>query len=64
MQAQVMQSQFTMFWNDPNVKGITLWGSIEGATWETNTGLMTSGGTMRVDALYTRGLKLPATSHP
>ena len=42
-----MQSQFTMFWNDPNVKGITLWGSIEGATWETNTGLMTSGGTMR-----------------
>jgi GH35 family endo-1,4-beta-xylanase len=47
MQAQVMQSQFTMFWNDPNVKGITLWGSIEGATWETNTGLMTSGGTMR-----------------
>jgi endo-1,4-beta-xylanase len=42
-----MQSQFTMFWNDANVKGITLWGYIEGATWETNTGLMTSGGTMR-----------------
>jgi len=46
-QSQVMQSQFTMFWNDPNVKGITLWGYIEGATWETNTGLMTSSGTMR-----------------
>jgi endo-1,4-beta-xylanase len=47
MQSQVMQSQFTMFWNDPNVKGITLWGYIEGATWQTNTGLMTSSGTMR-----------------
>jgi endo-1,4-beta-xylanase len=42
-----MQSQFTMFWNDANVKGITLWGYIEGMTWETNTGLMTSSGTMR-----------------
>ncbi len=37
----------TMFWNDANVKGITFWGYIEGATWETNTGLMTSSGTMR-----------------
>ena len=46
-QSQIMQSQFTMFWNETNVKGITLWGYIEGATWETNTGLMTSSGTMR-----------------
>ncbi len=46
-QSQVMQSQFTMFWNDTNVKGITLWGYIEGATWQTNSGLMTTGGTMR-----------------
>jgi endo-1,4-beta-xylanase len=46
-QSQVMQSQFTMFWNDTNVNGITLWGYIEGATWEANTGLMTSSGTMR-----------------
>ena len=46
-QAQVMQNHFTMFWNDPNVKGITLWGYIVGATWQTNTGLMTSTGTMR-----------------
>ena len=47
MQSQVMQSQFTMFWDDSNVNGITLWGYIEGATWETNSGLMTSSGTMR-----------------
>jgi endo-1,4-beta-xylanase len=46
-QSQIMQSQFTMFWNDANVKGITLWGYIVGATWEQNTGLMTSSGTMR-----------------
>ena len=25
-QKNVMQSQFTMFWNDDNVKGITIWG--------------------------------------
>jgi endo-1,4-beta-xylanase len=42
-----MQSQFTTFWNDANMKGITLWGYIVGATWEANTGLMTSSGTMR-----------------
>lgn len=46
-QKNVMQSQFTMFWNDQNVKGVTLWGYVVGQTWETNTGLMTSSGTMR-----------------
>jgi endo-1,4-beta-xylanase len=46
-QKSVMQSQFTMFWNDDNVKGITIWGYIEGQTWETNTGLMTSAGQKR-----------------
>jgi endo-1,4-beta-xylanase len=46
-QRDVMQSQFTMFWNDANVKGITIWGYIEGATWQTNTGLMSSSGAMR-----------------
>jgi endo-1,4-beta-xylanase len=46
-QKNVMQSQFTMFWNDPNVKGITIWGYIVGSTWVANSGLMTSSGTMR-----------------
>ena len=46
-QQDVMQSQFTMFWNDSNVKGITIWGYIVGSTWVTNSGLMTSSGTMR-----------------
>jgi endo-1,4-beta-xylanase len=47
MQKNVMQSQFTMFWNDNNVKGITLWGYVVGQTWLTNSGLMTSSGTQR-----------------
>jgi endo-1,4-beta-xylanase len=46
-QQQVMQSQFTMFWNDDNIKGITLWGYVVGATWRDDTGLITSGGTQR-----------------
>jgi endo-1,4-beta-xylanase len=46
-QKTVMQSQVTMFWNDPNVAGITIWGYIVGSTWESNSGLMTSSGTMR-----------------
>jgi len=46
-QRQVMESQFTMFWNNENVKGVTYWGYIEGATWRSNTGLMSSDGQMR-----------------
>jgi endo-1,4-beta-xylanase len=46
-QKMVMQSQFTMFWNDDNVKGITLWGYIQGQTWQTNSGIMSSSGSMR-----------------
>jgi endo-1,4-beta-xylanase len=46
-QRDVMESQFTMFWNDDNVKGITLWGYVVGQTWLANTGLMTSSGQQR-----------------
>jgi endo-1,4-beta-xylanase len=46
-QRNVMQSQFTMFYNDPNIKGITFWGYVVGATWLPNSGLMTSSGQMR-----------------
>jgi endo-1,4-beta-xylanase len=46
-QRDVMESMFTMFWNHPNVPGITLWGYIEGSTWQTNSGLMSGTGTMR-----------------
>jgi len=46
-QKTIMQDQMTMFWNHPNVKGITLWGYIVGATWKANTGLQQTDGTMR-----------------
>ncbi|HSS39670.1 MAG TPA: endo-1,4-beta-xylanase [Polyangia bacterium] len=46
-QKNQFQSLFTMFWNDPNVHGVTVWGYIQGQTWETNSGLMSSSGTLR-----------------
>ncbi|MEY4579440.1 MAG: High confidence in function and specificity, partial [Pseudomonadota bacterium] len=46
-QRQVMQSQFTMFWSDEHVQGVTLWGYVVGATWKTNTGLLTPNGAPR-----------------
>jgi len=42
-----MQNLVTMFWNDTNVKGVTYWGYLEGQTWETNSGLMSTSGTER-----------------
>lgn len=36
-----------MFWNHANIKGITIWGYIVGATWVKNTGIMQSSDTMR-----------------
>jgi endo-1,4-beta-xylanase len=38
---------FTMFWDNPNVKGATIWGYIVGKTWRANTGIMGQDGTMR-----------------
>jgi endo-1,4-beta-xylanase len=38
---------FPMFMSNPNVKGVTIWGYIKGSTWRSNTGIMSSDGTMR-----------------
>lgn len=46
-QKTIMQDQITMYWNNDNVKGITLWGYVVGATWRANTGLQQPSGTMR-----------------
>lgn len=46
-QRTVMESQFTMFWNTPAVRGIPLWGYVSGATWLPNSGLMSSNGQQR-----------------
>lgn len=46
-QKSKMQEHFTMFWNNPNVKGITIWGYIVGATWVANSGLIRADGSLR-----------------
>ena len=42
-QQQIMEQQFTFFYNEPRVAGITVWGYIHGATWRTDTGLIRNG---------------------
>lgn len=32
-QLKIYQEQFPLFWNDAQIKGITLWGYIYGSTW-------------------------------
>lgn len=46
-QRSIVESQFTMFYNHPAVRGITLWGYVSGSTWLPHTGLMSSSGQMR-----------------
>jgi endo-1,4-beta-xylanase len=46
-QKNIMESQFTMFWEHPEIHGVTLWGYVEGATWLPNSGLMSSEGAQR-----------------
>ncbi|WP_437718277.1 endo-1,4-beta-xylanase [Sorangium sp. So ce448] len=46
-QKQIMEEQFTMFWNHPKIPGITLWGYIVGKTWRNGTGLQQENGTLR-----------------
>lgn len=46
-QKQIMEEQFTMFWNHPKIPGITYWGYIVGRTWRSGTGLKNDGGSER-----------------
>jgi len=46
-QKQIMQEQFTMFWNHPKIVGITYWGYLVGATWRNGTGLLNTSGSER-----------------
>ncbi|MCM3041208.1 endo-1,4-beta-xylanase [Paenibacillus motobuensis] len=41
------QTKFPVLWENPNVKGITLWGYIQGETWVSDTHLVTSSGAER-----------------
>ncbi len=46
-QLQRYQEKFPVFWNNSNVKGITLWGYIEGMIWQAEAYLLRSNGTER-----------------
>lgn len=46
-QLQRYQQKFPVLWEHPSVKGITLWGYIQGQTWASNTHLVTSSGAER-----------------
>lgn len=46
-QLEVMQEQFTFFYEHPSVKGITLWGYVYGSTWVDHSGLIYEDGTPR-----------------
>jgi len=41
------KDHFTMFMSNDNIKGVTVWGYVVGRTWETNSGIMNSDGTLR-----------------
>ncbi|MGD9212233.1 MAG: endo-1,4-beta-xylanase [Desulfobacteraceae bacterium] len=43
LQREVMEEQFTFFYNSKQVAGITLWGYVYGQTWRANTGLIRDG---------------------
>jgi endo-1,4-beta-xylanase len=46
-QSKKYQELFPVMWTHASVKGITLWGYVEGQTWKTGTGLLNSNGTER-----------------
>ncbi|MEC0235717.1 endo-1,4-beta-xylanase [Paenibacillus kribbensis] len=41
------KEKFPVLWQHPSVKGVTLWGYIQGQTWKANTHLLNSNGTER-----------------
>jgi endo-1,4-beta-xylanase len=46
-QLAVYQEQFPVFWNHPSIKGVTLWGYVQGQIYQTNAYLLRSNGTER-----------------
>ena len=46
-QLQNFQNHMPVFWAHPAVKGITIWGYVEGSTWITGSGLMSANGQAR-----------------
>jgi endo-1,4-beta-xylanase len=53
-QSNIMAAQFPIFWEHPQVKGVTFWGYREGKTWKPNTHLIRSDGTERPALVWLR----------
>jgi endo-1,4-beta-xylanase len=54
-QAAKYQEIFPAIWTHPAVKGVTLWGYIEGQTWRAGTGIINSNGTERAAMIWLKG---------
>ncbi len=52
VQAAKYQELFPTVWTHAAVKGVTLWGYIEGQTWRANTGILNSNGTERAAMVW------------
>lgn len=46
-QLEIMQRVFPVLWEHPAVQGVTVWGYIQGQTWQSTAHLLSSGGTER-----------------
>jgi GH35 family endo-1,4-beta-xylanase len=55
---------FPVIWNHPSVKGVTLWGYIEGQTWRAGTGIINSNGTERTAMTWLKSFVSGNTSAP
>jgi endo-1,4-beta-xylanase len=68
MQLALYQQKFPVLWEHPGVKGITLWGYVEGLTWQSTAYLVRSNGTARPALewlqLYLRAPLPPETVSP
>ena len=51
-QLRSYQQLFPVYWEHPDVAGITLWGYVEGSTWKEGTGLLNADGTKKDAMLW------------
>jgi endo-1,4-beta-xylanase len=54
-QASKYRELFPTIWEHAAIKGVTLWGYIEGQTWMENSGILNSSGTERAAMLWLKG---------
>jgi len=54
-QSTKYQDLFPAIWTHDSVKGVTLWGYIEGQTWRTGTGILNNDGSERAAMVWLKG---------